>query len=405
MEVDIQKIVLASLIIDNSIHDKVIPMLKAEYFTGKNGSLFAVIFSLYKLHLPIDQISILKRFDECVAWSKLEIIQLSDELSSSANVMYYIQLLKDEYIRRQMNHLWKIKTEPNEDPSDKLGEVYSKVKQLVEDAVIATSKPIVDICEKALNEIDIEKNTVGLLGVPTPLGKMNSDTRGWRHGELIIIAGRPGMGKTAFALDCARSACEYGKRVAYFSMEMKDTELVKRLMRGFEDSEFGAGEISKWDLHIFDRGGIDVGFVKSSVRILGGVDLVIIDYLGLMKMNGYKKKTEAIGEITGQLKAFSLDDDVPVMLLSQLNRNVESRSGWRHELSDLRESGDIEQDADKVIFISRPELCGVDDIEGTNTHNMAIIQKEKDRNGKPQVYFRSRVNETVTKFYDWDEFS
>ena len=206
------------------------------------------------------------------------------------------------------------------------------------------------------------------------------------------------MGKTAFALSVVKTACEAGYRVAYFSMEMMATELVKRLIRSYGDDEIGAGKISAYKLHIFDRGGVDLAFIRSSVRLIRDCHLAVIDYVGLMSVNTQVNRNEAIGEVSRGLKSFALEAEIPILLLSQLNRDSESRGSLRHRLSDIRESGNIEQDADKVFFITRPGILNDD------MNDKAInIQKEKDRNGKSPVFYELVRDESFTNFYDKNE--
>jgi len=402
---DIQKVVLGCIISDHSIHDKVIPILKPKYFDGKHRFLFDRILELYTNGEPVDSITLYNRLGKNNHWSAVELAKLTDLVTSTANVLSYVQALKHEYIRRELDRKFDVKVEEYDDPTKQLSELVTELTEMQEDSVISRSKNLIEILETAVDEMLTEQKTDGIIGIPTPITRMNTDTRGFRKGELIVLAGRPRMGKSAFALSIVKTACGAGKKVAYFSMEMRSTELVKRLIRSYGlPPDQGAGEISRFDLHLFDRGGIDLNFIRSNVRLLKDVDFVVIDYLGLMKLNPYKKRNEALGEATRELKEFAMEEELPILLLCQLNRSVESRSGYRHELSDLRESGDIEQDADKVIFIYRPELMDVKEFDGEPSDNLAIIQKEKDRNGKSPVFYKSRVNSDVSQFYDWDDF-
>jgi len=395
----IQQIVLGSLLLDQGIHDLVIPLLKPEYFNAKNRILMEVLLDMYSHGEPIDNITLWKKMGKRTEWSALDIAQLTNGIAHTAHVMAYVQSLKDDYVRDQLKKLADIEVPENEDPGEPLSELIKKLTELQEDQVIGAPETIVDITEKALTELLTEKSQSGMVGIPTPSGRINTETRGLRNGELIILAGRPGMGKTAFALNMVRVACESGHTVAYFSLEMKSTELVKRMIRSYRDYEAGAGMISSWKLHLFDKGGIDINFIRSNVRLLKSCQLVVIDYLGLMTVNPRIKRAEAIGEVSRALKAFALERNIPVILLSQLNRESESRQSPTHRLSDLRESGDIEQDADKVFFITRPGMLG--DEKMRNTEDRSIrIQKEKDRNGQAPRFFKLKTDETFTNFYD-----
>jgi replicative DNA helicase len=398
----IQRVILGSILLDYGIHDMVMPLLKPEYFDLKNRYLFEIMSECYRKSEPIDNITLYRKVGKNGKWTALEIAQLTNGIASTANILSYIQDLKTDYVRTQFNRLTGIEIDKMCDPGAEIAEMIGKLSKLQEEQVVGTERTITEIVDQALNEIFTEKKTIGMIGLPTPSGKLNNDSRGLRKGELIILAGRPGMGKTAFALSLVRTCCEAGAKVAYFSMEMRSTELAKRLIRSFTDFEAGAGKISNWKIHLFDRGGIDINFVRSNTRLLRDCQMIVIDYLGLMKVNERVKRAEAIGEVSRALKSFALEADIPVLLLCQLNRESEGRSSTVHRLSDLRESGDIEQDADKVFFITRPGMVG-DDKMKDSTDRRIIIQKEKDRNGKAPVIYKLLTDETFTNFYDESE--
>lgn len=405
---NIENVILACLLIDRSIHDMVIPLLKPEYFTAKREGLFKLIKRMYSRNEPIDTYSLIAKIGtNNETWSITDLTSLSDMIASTANVMSYVQQLKLTYQRRVLSNNYGIQMTDDADPGERLSELLRDLEALQQEGVISKNRDIVDIVEDALRDIDTEKKTSGMIGIPTSIGAFNSETRGLRGGELVVIAGRPGHGKTALALSFTKAACLHGRSVCFFTLEMRDSELVKRMIRSYNQEQEGADDISKMKLHIFDRGGIDVDYIRSNTRLTRGVDMVIIDYLGLMRVDARKKRTEAIGDVTRALKAFALEVNIPIILLSQLNREVESRSDWKHKLSDLRESGDIEQDADKVLFVNSPKIMDKDVVtvngQEVDTEGLTIIQKLKDRNGKAPVYFKTKHNETYTEFYDYSD--
>lgn len=401
-----EEVILSCILNDRSIHDMVIPLLKPDYFTGKREGLMKLIRQMHAKMEPIDTYTIIQRIGVSnKIWGVPDLTALAGLVASTANVMAYVQALKFEYIRRTLSNKYGVVIPEDADPTEKLSELVADFSRLQEDGVISKSRSIVDIVEDALRDIESEKTSSGMVGMPTSLGVINSDTKGLRGGELIIIAGRPGHGKTALALSWIKAACMRHKSVALFTLEMRDKEVVKRMIRSFDDLSDGAGEISQYRLHVFDRGGVDVDFIRSNVRLLKSVDMVVVDYLGLMRMDGRKKRNEAIGDTTRALKAFALELDIPVILVSQLNRDVEGRASWLHRLSDLRESGDIEQDADKVFFVNTPAKMELEEIRINNetiqTDGLTVIQKLKDRNGKAPVFFKAQHSENFTEFYDW----
>lgn len=398
----IQKIILGSILLDHGVHDLVFPLLKPEYFEHKNRYLFELMAGMYHRSEPIDNVTVYLKIGKSGKWKASELVALTNGIASTANVLSYIQELKTNYVRDQFVKLTGIEISKMDDPGIYISEMIGKLTKLQEDQVIGVEENIVDIVDKALNEILTEKNTTGMIGLPTPSGKINNETRGFRKAELIILAGRPGMGKTAFALSIVRVCCEYGAKIAYFSLEMKSTELVKRFIRSYSDYEAGAGKISNWKIHLFDRGGIDIDYIRSNVRLLRDCDMIVVDYLGLMKVNNKIKRAEAIGEVSRALKAFAKEIDIPILLLCQLNRDSEGRQSTVHRLADLRESGDIEQDADKVFFITRPGMIGDEKTKNPNDLRI-IIQKEKDRNGRAPIIYNLKTDENFTNFYDESE--
>ncbi len=394
----IQEAILASLIIDKWALEQAMPFLKSEYFDSKNRELFNVIQSIHGRHEPVDTITLCKRIGKS-SWQISDVLKLTTTIASGVNIMAYVQQLKSDYVARQYSLLTGRPELTVDDPGQKISELIDSLRLLQEDHIIGGQRDFVDVVNDALNELTNETNSVGMIGIPTPSTTINRDTKGLRGGNLIVLAGRPSMGKTAFALSIVRSACESKMPVAYFSMEMSDISLTKRLICAYPDHETGAGIVSSYPLHIFDRGGQDIDYIKSNVRLLDDCKLVVIDYLGLMRLNSTISRREAIGEATRGLKAFAREMDIPVLLLSQLNRDVESRGGLLHRLSDLRESGDIEQDADQVFFITRPAFVG-DEKSRDVTDMRVIIQKEKDRNGKAPRVFNLVSDDLVCKFYD-----
>ena len=393
----IQRVILGSILIDNSIHDLVFPLLKPEYFTDKNRYLFELMQGFYKKSEPIDAITVYKKADK-KRWTAHEIATLTNGIAQTCNVLSYVQELKTDYVREQFNRITGSEVPVTDDPGERISALIKTLSVLQEEQVIGTEQGITEILEQALDELFTEKNTIGMIGIPTPSGRINTETRGLRPGELIVIAGRPGMGKTAFALALTRMACESGAKVAYFSMEMRVTELAKRMIRAYNDYEAGAGKISNWKIHLFDNGN-DIDYIRSNVRLLKDCQLVVIDYLGLMRVNPMVKRAEAIGEVCHALKAFAMQVGIPLVLLAQLNRDSEARNTILHRLSDLRESGDIEQDADKVFFITRPGMIGEERMKNPEDRRV-IIQKEKDRNGKAPKLYNLLTDETFTNFYD-----
>lgn len=395
-----EKLLLACVLIDAGCHDQLIPELKPEYF-NTDREIAAKICEMYRKHKQIDTYTVCIELPE----HRSEILKLSNILASSANYPTYLGQVKDNYLRSQIHKFFGVQIGQSEDPYDYLAEKMSQLGQLQESVTPHIHRELTDIITDALEEL--YKSKTETFGIPTPLTELNNVTNGWQPSDLIILAGRPSRGKTAFALANVRTCCEAGKRAAIFSLEMGDVQLMKRLIYsmgvGYDEA---AGIISRWNLEIFEKGGIDISYIVSNCRLLKhdkGLDFAVIDYLGLMRLPKAENRAYAIGEATRSLKALAKELKIPIMLLAQLNRDIEKRGNHLHQLSDLRESGDIEQDADQVIFVSRPIMDGAtEDKEGNKTDYLTLIQIEKNRNGKAPVTIKARNNERVNHYEDWN---
>ena len=284
------------------------------------------------------------------------------------------------------------------------------------------------LIRKATEQIEITKNNKGnFSGVPSGLTALDRLTSGWQKSDLVIIAARPAMGKTALVLTMARNAAvDFGKAVAVFSLEMSSLQLVTRLMASeseisseklkkgnLEDYEFQqlndkTSKLSEAPLFIDDTPGLSVFELRAKARRLKeqhNIELLIVDYLQLMTAGGEGKgnREQEIATISRSLKGLAKELEIPVIALSQLSRAVETRGGdKRPQLSDLRESGAIEQDADMVMFIHRPEYYNItDDGEGNSTIGVAELIIAKHRNG-PVDSAKTRYIGQFTKFTDLD---
>ena len=397
-----EQLVISCILNDQSIHDIVIPELKPEYFTVDRDIAQAII-ALYKQGRAVDTYTLINALKPRMS----DLLMMSNLTASAANVLTYLATLKDDFLRREIKRWFHVEIGNDIDPHEYLSTRIKDLGALQEDMTPSQHRPLVDIIEETLNELSRGRDA--MFGIPTPLTELNNVTNGWQPSDLIVLAGRPSRGKTAFALANVRSACEAGKRCVVFSLEMKDTQLMKRLIWSMGTSyDEAGGQISKWKLDIFERGGIDIQYIIGNSRLikrLKGLDMIVVDYLGLMRLPKAENRAYSIGEATRSLKALAKELNVPIILLAQLNREIEKRQTRKHELSDLRESGDIEQDADIVVFISRPVMDGIiEDKEGNSTEFMTIIQVEKNRNGKAPVMIKARNNERVNFYSDWLTF-
>ena len=405
--------VIGSMIMDKDAIVTAMEMLISEdFYHTQYGILFDTMIELYNKGLPVDLVTLqnkLKEKDVPPEIASLEFVRdLVTAVPTSANVKYYAQIVKDNSMRRKLIKL-------NEEIEN---ECYVG-KESVETVMDITEKKVFDLLStrggggdyvpirqvvmNALEKIENAAKTSGTVtGIPTGFIDLDYRTAGLQPSDLILIAARPSMGKTAFVLNIAQHvAFRQEKAVAIFSLEMSKEQLVNRLFSleahvdaqilrtgNLKDSDWeklieGAGTIGKSKLIIDDTSGISITEMRSKCRkykLEHGLDLIIIDYLQLMSGSGGRSnesRQQEISEISRSLKGLARELNVPVIALSQLSRAVEQRTDKRPMLSDLRESGAIEQDADVCMFIYREDYY----IPDTEDKNIAEIIIAKQRNG------------------------
>lgn len=383
-----EQAVLASILIDEQSIDKVVDKLTpSDFYMPGHQYLFARIIHLQETGKPVDVVTLLGSMtdDELSKAGGVDYISsLVDILPSSANIAYYADTVRDRSVLRQLIGM-----------SAEIAETCYDTDGEVEDIVESAEKRIFSLAEKKLNSnarslgsliphtIDamdkLYKNKDVLSGVTTGFKDLNKITNGFQPSDLIIIAGRPGMGKTAFALNVALNAAysEEKKSVAFFTLEMSSQQLVQRLLSStaqIESAKIRSGQFSQADwqklasvgselsgLNFFldDTPAINPLELRAKCRRIkreSGLDLVFVDYLQLMSSSKGDNREQQISDISRSLKALAKELDIPVVALSQLNRGVEQRQDKRPMISDLRESGAIEQDADLIIFLYRDEV-------------------------------------------------
>jgi replicative DNA helicase len=273
--------------------------------------------------------------------------------------------------------------------------------------------------DKLFERIEIRESGK-LPGINTGLRQLNNMLAGWQNGELYVIAARPGMGKTALALHFAEHAALNGAAVLFFSLEMADYKLTDRMIigrSGIESAKYHhadvnnldrdnlinqAGAIANMPIYFDEQSGIDIDYISATSRIAArkkDIRMIIIDYLQLIDMKERPGQTrdQAIGNVTRKLKQISKELNVPILLLSQLNRTVEGRADKEPNLSDLRESGNIEQDADVVLMLYRPAYYKVETYENISSDNMLWILTKKYRNGLA-INIGVKHNDSLTRF-------
>lgn len=416
---EVEKVVLGALMIDKDAYAVVCETLYPEsFYEPRNRMVYAAIRDLSMAERPVDVLTVT---DQLAKNGTLEevggpvyVSELSSRVASSANIEYHARIIAQKFIARQLiSYASGIETKAFDDTIDvddlmqeaegalfELSQRNMKKEYTQIDPVI---KNAVDVIQKAAANKD------GLTGVPTGYHKLDDITSGWQASDLVIIAGRPAMGKTSFALSMAKNiAADYKVPMAFFSLEMSNVQLVNRLISNcceIQGSKILNGQLQpdEWErldkrmngligapLYVDDTPGLSVFELRTKARRLvreHGVKIIMIDYLQLMNANGmrFSSRQEEVSTISRSLKGLAKELDIPILALSQLNRGVESREGLegkRPQLSDLRESGAIEQDADMVLFVHRPEYYHIyQDDNGRDLHGMAQIIIAKHRKG------------------------
>jgi len=416
---DIERVVLGALMIDKDAFTVISDMLRPEtFYEPRHQKIFQAIQTLSLKEQPVDIMTVtneLKRegtLDE--VGGAAYVVELSSHVASSANIEYHAKILVQKYNARQLiSFASNIETKAFDETTDVdelMQEAEGSLFELSQKNMQQDYTQIDPILKQAVEVLqNAAKNENGLTGIPSGFTKLDKITSGWQNSDLVIIAGRPAMGKTSFALSIAKNiAVDYQEPIAFFSLEMNKLQLVNRLISNtceIDGSKMLNGQLApdEWErldkrlnlltgapIYIDDTPALSVFELRTKARRLvreKGVKIIMIDYLQLMNANGmkYNSRQEEVSTISRSLKGLAKELNIPILALSQLNRTVENREGIegkRPQLSDLRESGAIEQDADMVLFVHRPEYYHIyEDKEGHNLKGMAQIIIAKHRKG------------------------
>ncbi len=415
--VDLEEAVLGAMMLEKEAVNVAIDILQPKsFYKDAHQKIFAVIQDLFQRSEPIDLLTItnsLRQNAELdVIGGPYYISQLTNKVASSANIEFHARIVAQKYIQRE---LIRISSEIITDAYDETTDVFNLMDKaesglfsVTEGNIRKNWDDMSTLVRQAIKQIETAKNQDGnIVGTPSGFTALDKMTSGWQPSDLIILAARPAMGKTAFALTlCRNAAVEFKKGIAIFSLEMSSLQLVTRLISA--ESEISAGKLKNGNLRydelaqihtkisglteapifIDDTPAISVFELRAKARRLKAqhdIQLLVVDYLQLMTAGGEGKgnREQEISTISRSLKSIAKELNIPVIALSQLSRAVESRGGDRRpQLSDLRESGSIEQDADMVLFINRPEYYGLtEDEAGNSTLGVANIIIAKHRNG------------------------
>ncbi|HMB92116.1 MAG TPA: replicative DNA helicase [Rhodothermales bacterium] len=417
---DVEQSVLGAMLIEREAIPRAIEILSADaFYTGKHQKIYTAMLSLFERGNPVDLITLsdeLKRRGELDdVGGAYYLTELTTQVASAANVEYHARIIAEKSLLRKlietMTGLVGQAYDPSADAFELLDEAEGDIFRISETNLRKAATSMNEVLKDTLAHLEsIHGREGGITGVPSGFSRLDEMTGGWQKSDLIIIAARPSMGKTAFSLAAARNAAlhpEHATGVAIFSLEMSSQQLAQRLLtsearvnaqaartgRLSEDDwprlARAAGRLSAAPIFIDDTPGLGILELRAKCRRLKAehdIGLVIVDYLQLMHgtVGGRNSNREQeIAQISRSLKSLAKELNVPVVALSQLSRAVETRGGdKRPQLSDLRESGSIEQDADVVAFIYRAERYGITvDENGNSTEGLGEIIIGKQRNG------------------------
>lgn len=438
--VDLEEAVLGAIMLEKDAVVAVLDILKPEsFYKESHQKIYRAIIELSTREEPIDILTVTEELkkNELLAdvGGALYITQLTSRIASAAHLEYHARIVAQKYIQRELIRVASEIQQRAYDDSNDVDELLdfseNQLFGIAEGNIRKETAKLSQLMTIALHEIEeASKREDALSGVPSGFTKLDRLTSGWQRSDLIIIAARPSMGKTAFVLSMARNmAVEHKRAVAIFSLEMSSLQLVNRLIVAetelasdrirngrleqyeWEQLEYRIKGLVEAPVFIDDTPAISIYEIRAKCRRLKNlhdIQVIIIDYLQLMSGTGDSRgnREQEVSTISRALKGIAKELNVPIIALSQLNRSVELRTGnKRPQLSDLRESGAIEQDADIVCFIHRPEMYGIiQDDDGNSLKGIAEIIVAKHRNGALGD-ITLRFQNQYAKFTDLEDIS
>lgn len=433
---DVEEAVIGAMLVEpNCVDDAVEELTPSCFYSEKNRMIYEAVVSLVNEHSPVDLLTVTQKLN---AQGNLEIVGgavvlagMTRKIGAAAHVESYIKILKQKCIQRELitasYDILKNSYDSGINVDDLIDMAQTKIFAAIQNNVKKDVQEIGSVINQAIADIEKLQDSPGLSGVPSGFPSLDKVTLGWQPSDLIILAARPSMGKTAFVVNVARNAAvDHHKPVAMFSLEMPAIQLAKRMMvseTGLSAEKIKGGsrlepyewvqleqklkDLAKAPLYIDDTPSLPVMEFRSKVKRLvkqKGVKLVIVDYLQLMQgpaeLRGMRE--QEVAAISRTLKATAKEMNVPIIALSQLSRDAVKRQGGNNkpQLSDLRESGSIEQDADMVLFIHRYDYQGFDsNPENVGKTDLIIAKHRNGEIGEIPLMFRS----SEVRFVDMED--
>ncbi len=433
---DMEEAVLGAIMLEKDAVITILDILKSEsFYKEAHQKIYSAIIRLSQKEFPIDLYTVTEELKANELLDEIGgpvyLTQLTSKVVSAAHVEFHARIVAQKYIQRELirvsSDIQNKAFDNTYDINELLDYSENELFQIAEGNIKKEVATLNVVLKEAIHEIEeASKREDALVGLPSGFTNLDRLTMGWQRSDLIIVAARPSVGKTAFALSMARNmTVDHKKSVAFFSLEMSSIQLVNRLI--VAETELPSSRIRNGKLHadewkqleeriknlenaklyIDDTPAISVFELRAKCRRLKAqkkLDIAVVDYLQLM--TGPKEagsREQEVSSISRSLKSIAKELNVPIIALSQLNRSVEMRGGSkRPQLSDLRESGAIEQDADMVVFIHRPEKYGMDLENGASSKGIAEIILAKNRNG-PIDDVLLKFREERAQFVDMEE--
>jgi replicative DNA helicase len=419
--VDAEKSLLGAVLLDKEAVIKVAEFLLPEHFYDpKHTEIFEAVLGLFDEGLPIDLVTLSDRLKSSRKLTKVGgrsyLAELAESVPTAAHAEEYGQIVKALAVRRRLiraaAHMDEIAYQEERDVPEILDESEQELFAISQESMREKFVHVRDLLKDAYERAEsIDQKKDKISGVPTGFRLVDATLGGLQPSDMVVLAARPSVGKTALALDIARHAAVVEKKkVAFFSLEMSDTQLMDRVLGmqarvpfwdlrmgklkddAFERLADAMGQLAEAEIYIDDSPGQSVMEVRTKARRLQlerGIDLVVVDYMQLMHSRNLENRVQEVSEISLGMKNLARELSVPVLVLSQLSRAVESRADRIPQLSDLRESGSIEQDADVVMFLHREEQYNPD----TDKKGIADLLISKHRNGPTGRYEMAFVKE------------
>lgn len=442
--IELEEAVLGALLLEKDAYGVVNEILKPEsFYNPVHQMIYEAIQSLAMQETSKTNIDMLTVIEELKRLGNLEkcggapfIAELTEKVASAAHIEYHARIIAQKHLSRQLinfsSHITQQAYDETVDVDDLMQETEGKLFEISQRNVRKDFVQIKDVVKDSITAIQIAgKREDGMSGLPTGFSELDQMTYGWQNSDLIIIAARPAMGKTAFILSMAKNmAVDYNSPVAIFSLEMSNIQLVNRLIVNtcqIPGDKIRSGKLdeTEWSrlidnqqilenapIYVDDTPSLSIFELRTKARRLvreHGVKIIIIDYLQLMNASGmnFGSREQEVSMISRSLKGLAKELNIPMIALSQLNRGVENRTGEgkRPQLADLRESGAIEQDADIVCFIHRPEYYKITENEkGESTEGLAEIIVAKHRNGATGIA-NLTFEKDFARFANRDEYT